>query len=454
MDWQKHLLKMGMIRPVSGGIQVDVMATFSHRNGKRLHRSLCDHNCTAEKGHYTCPAAFKSNQNLDPKSLAPAEKILKGLQVAIPAIKAANVAFLDNAFKHYCKKFKVPEKISTIINTTLRNNPIEINITGGNPEIHPEIIDILASLKQHEDLVINLTTTGRKFMFDNEFSKKIIKYPPDVLAFSIDSFSHAEQVNQLVKKSPKELISIWKSLPKTNGQEQKTIEALYAATILKEVYPPHTGFNLVIHPDNIAYIEDTINVLADNFPGFHIFPYPAQTGYLNKSGIFNDPGRFENLVDRIIDSHVDNSLSITPRLHYWLVLKSIFNVFKGDEAAIANIISGGGLWYCYKNKGSIRYLQIGKGSSASDNFWGGGHLGCYWNSTTVTNDDKQVWDMNLLSVVNYILGGATTLAQFSQTPCLGCGFPRLLFDVVSTEIGLNDILVQDYLRLRKNYVGY
>ena len=281
-----------------------------------------------------------------------------------------------------------------------------------------------------------------------------MKNPPEVLALSADAFSNAEQVSSLAKKSPGELFTIWKGLSKTHGQKQKAVEAIYIANRLKGSPTPHTGFNLVVHPGNIDRIEDIIKALAVNFPGFHIFPYPAQTGYLNAPGTFNDLAILESFVDRMISAHFQNIMPVTPRLQYWLILKSVFNVYKGKPELIVDLIGGRRLWQCYRNPGAMRYLQIGKGFSSTNNIFGGGYLGCYWNMSTITNEEKQVWDMDMPAVVDYVLNGANMLALKSHTPCSGCGFPRLLFDVVNTEIGLNELLIQDYLILRKQYAGY
>ncbi|MFC1826900.1 hypothetical protein ACFLZQ_03095 [Thermodesulfobacteriota bacterium] len=454
MEWHRHLSQLGMIRPVSGGIQVDITAGLIKKNKGMLHGTLCDHNCTSINGHYDCPAAFTLNQGIDAGSLAPADFLLQGIDRAIQAVKIANERFLNEVFGTYCKKFKVPTEVSGILAAAIRNQPIEINITGGNPELHPDIIEILTRLNKRADIVINLTTTGRKFMLDADFRHLVIENPPEVLALSADAFSSAVQVGELANKSPGELLSIWQSIPKTHGQKQKAVEALYIAVRLKNNPTPHTGFNLVVHPGNIKQIEDIITALADNFPGFHIFPYPAQTGYLNTSGTFNDSDVLESFVDRMIAAHFNDILPITPRLQYWLILKAVFRVYNGNVQAIADMIGGRGLWHCYRNSGAIRYLQIGKGASPTNNIIGGGHLGCYWNMATITNEDKQVWDMDVPQIADYIFIGANMLARESQSPCSGCGFPRLLFDVVSTETGLNELLIQDYLILRKQHAGY
>lgn len=46
------------------------------------------------------------------------------------------------------------------------------------------------------------------------------------------------------------------------------------------------------------------------------------------------------------------------------------------------------------------------------------------------------------------------LAEQTDRPCAGCVFPRLGFDMVSLERGMNEKLVPTYLELRKEYVGF
>jgi hypothetical protein len=62
--------------------------------------------------------------------------------------------------------------------------------------------------------------------------------------------------------------------------------------------------------------------------------------------------------------------------------------------------------------------------------------------------------MNADDVAAYMMQGAHSLAARSVNPCPGCAFPRLLFDAISTELGMADELVPPYLALRQHHAGY
>jgi len=454
LEWGKHLADLGMIRQVSCGIQLDINATIGWEGNKKIIGSLCDHNCTTEYGYYNCPAARSVNPGLEVANLAPSEKIIQGLEIAIAGIKAAVAQFLLEGFGPYTKLFKVPEEVAGVFLSLFQEQKLEVNITGGNPEIHPDILDILSWAAQQHDITTNLTTTGRRFVLDAQFSNLFNNAPPGLLAFSADSFDNAEQLRRLASMSQNELFRAWQDLPSNYGQRQKAIEAIYAAKILKGNPNTEIAFNLVVHPGNIDSIEDIIWALSENFPGSHIFPYPAQCGFNSSASVFTDFSGAEKFVDRMISAHFEDYLPITKRLQYWLILKAVLETYRTKKAFALEMFSGRGLWKCYVKPWIIRYIQIGKPCSPGASDIGGGYLGCFWNSCTITNESKQLWDMGPDEIGYFIYQGATLLASQRNTICPGCGFPRLLFDVVSTEMGLNEAIVPEYLNLRKSYAGY
>jgi hypothetical protein len=50
--------------------------------------------------------------------------------------------------------------------------------------------------------------------------------------------------------------------------------------------------------------------------------------------------------------------------------------------------------------------------------------------------------------------GVAKLAAKSNSPCKGCNMPRLMFNIVSTELGMDEQIVTAYLALRNQYFGY
>lgn len=454
LDWDRHLFALGMMRQVSCGIQLDINAAAGYAGNKRIIGSLCDHNCTREYGYYNCPAARSQNPGLKIENLAPGDKLLQGLKVAIAGIKAATEQFLLEGLEPYSQSFKVPADVTDLFAALLKGQKVEVNITGGNPEIHPDIFNIFKWLSDNNGVATNLTTTGRRFVIDSQFSTLLLQNPPDVIAFSADSFDTAEQIATLADMSREELVAAWQAVPANHGQRQKAIEAIYAASVLQNSPVTEIAFNLVVHPGNIDTIEDIIRTLAECFPKSHIFPYPAQAGF-NESGlVFHDSAQVERFVDRMLRAHFEDDLPVTKRLQYWLMLKAVLETYRGQESLSLAMLSGRNLWKCYVSPWTIRYLQVGKPCSSEASVIGGGFLGCFWNSCTIAQENKQVWEMGLAEVVDFIKQGASKLASARSSPCPGCGFPRLMFDVISSEMGLNDALVPCYLELRKHYAGY
>lgn len=455
MNWHDRLIGLGLLRSVSAGVQLDVTAVVRRtRDGNLEHATLCDHNCLAEDGHYSCPAAFSINPGVDIGSLAPAAVLLDGITVAVDAVKKAKRTFLAGPFRQYCIDFKIPDGVASALAESISARPVEVNVTGGNPEVHPELCTILTGLGAREDIVSNLTTTGRRFLTDPDFFEQFMLAPPDSLSLSADDFYSADQVRVLASKSAAELRDIWQGVSPAHGQRQKSVEAIFVAQRMKDADKPHTGFNLVVHPGNIEQAEELITALEDCFPGSHIFPYPVQTGYRAAPGVWGDTVPLEVFVDRMVAAHFDQPLPVTKRLHYWLMLKAVCLVYRGEPKILRDMACGAGFWRCYRQPGTIRYLQIGKGAALASPGYGGGFPGCFWNTGTVSLEKRQIWDMDMPEVAAYLFRGAWTLASGKSKACLGCGFPRLLFDVVSSEMGMNPDLVDTYLQLRRSYAGY
>ena len=453
-NWHKHLESLGMIRPVAGGIQVDINAVISSLNDRPANGSLCDHNCTSEYGHYTCPSALSLNQSTLKKSLAPAENILKGIDVAIQGINILQQQFLNESFDPYCEKFKIPDDIALVFKGIIEASPIEVNLSGGNPEIHPDIIDIIANLNQRNGVVTNLTTTGRRIMRDPVFLDHLLTNPPDIISFSADDFENVAQIKELKNNTPKELYERWKKIPKSCGQRQKAIEAICATSLLIDADKPDISFNLVVHSGNIDYANILITELNNLFPRTHVFPYPSQTAFLYEKGNIHDHLKLEQFIDSMIDAHKEGRLPITRRLHYWLMLKSVCVLYGANSQVVADMIGGHKFWQCYKTSLSNRYIQISNSNTFSSRDIGGGYLGCAWNHETVSCGDVQIWDMNPQDVADHISSGSSLNASLSKKPCTGCAFPRLMFDIVNSELGLDESLIPTYLELRYKYAGY
>jgi hypothetical protein len=83
----------------------------------------------------------------------------------------------------------------------------------------------------------------------------------------------------------------------------------------------------------------------------------------------------------------------------------------------------------------------------------GGHLGCFWNMTTIT-DERQFWTLRPPEIADWILEGRQRAAARAEKPCRGCLFPRMSMDAVSLELGLTPAVLDRYRQVRARYLGY
>ncbi len=459
MGVKEWLHYTGVLSPnnASFGVQFDINAALK-RDGRS--GSLCDHNCTTDNGNYTCPAASTLNPGMIKASMASGESIVSGILRACEGGQLANLRLEESsAFEEYCHRFKIPFPIETLYREFLKTVIGEVNLFGGNPEMHPEIVAIMTALRK-KNLIVNFTTTGRRILKSEDFRKALSENPPNVLALSADDFESPERIAQLCKMSNKELYAAWKSVMSETplwGQRQKAIEAIYAARWASElgVNAPICIFNLVMHQENAAQIKALKKELGTNFPNAKVNVFPAQSYFLHQSTDFTSDqfSDVERAIDRSLAEPFEGKSGYVPRAHYYTVLKAALNTYRDNPLRALNAISGEGIWKCYKTEGAGRYVQVGGGDGEA-NGKVSNHLKCFWNGETITINEKTVTQMSPDQIANYVLGGSTKIASEVQNPCPGCVFPRLMFDVISTELGLADELIPAYLDLRRQYSGF
>ena len=447
---------------VFNGIQIDVVVVKKQTSEGCTESPLCDHNCVKEVdgrptgGKYNCPAAFTLNKGTRPDTLASKEEIIHGIKNVAEGIERSKKYFLGKFFDEYSSEFDLPPHFAEALRTNLGAGGVEINLFGGNPEMHPDIAAIVAELKQL-GYIINLTTTGRRLMHDQKFVEDISANPPHLLALSADEFDSPETIKKYAQMSLEEIKKEWQTVPPFFGQRQKMLEAIYATKLLhgrvKILY------NIAVHPGNIVNIYQLIDALKNNLPGVLINPYPAQSSFLYEPAVFAEEqmSELEKFVQYMIGEQVGQmgqTIKIfVPRLHYWLMLKSIFNTYQ-DKKRMATALSGYGVWQCFRRPGSGRYIQIGLSTLPNDKPTAGGYFGCFWNNQTVTDSSEQVWNMNNEQIDDYLIAGPTKLAARCTRPCPGCIMPRLNFDLLGVEKGMNLELKNNYLKLRKEYIGF
>jgi organic radical activating enzyme len=458
------MLSLGLVFPVFSGIQIDLNAvTRPMPDGTMQSASLCDHNCTEEVGGYTCPAAFTLVRGYKPK-FAPGEELLLRIEMGRNGLMLARNEFLERHFDTYCRAFAIPPDVRAILAESLGSDLCEVNLFGGNPEMHPEVIWLIRELKKR-NFRVNLTTTGRRFLTDEkEFVPGFIANPPHLLALSADDFD-PERLAELFEMPLPQLVQVWKSVDKRHGQEQKFIEGIYAARLVKERgVKTLVLFNMVLHRMNLRHVRRIMDAIGEYLPDSLVNPYPAQDSFEGGNGeLFSaaDLAVLGRAVKFFIAETLKGNRNLTKRIHYWIVMDSVLERFWEYPNLASKLVAGHDIWRCYRNDvvpGAGMYLQIGKGNpsivqiaSREADAGPGGHAGCYWNSQTVTAPRK----VHTAAQVNaHLMGGMQQLAAQSSSPCPGCSMPRLWFNMVTTELGLSPELRRSYLALRRLLVGF
>jgi len=458
-NWSDLLFLTGMLYRAAGGVQPDLNA--AKLRGSPTEASLCDHNCL-DPETYCCPAAITLNKGVMPGSLVPIDLLSDGIMNTVAGIRLANRIFAEQHLQGYTQRFAVPSQVYKILYSHLINGAVEVNLFGGNPEMIKGLASLIDNLKQR-GVIVNLTTTGRRFMRDQKFAESMIGSMPDLIALSVDDVPSLQVLEELCTLPMSALHARWKRIEWSKGQQQKPYEAIYTARWMAENgLSGQVLFNLVIHKQNMDFVLEMAEVLSTHLPQVIINPYPEQNAFMYESEPFDADylARLEQLIERVITLHLEliknptTNFRLAPRLHYWLMLKAACIRWEEQPEKAQKALSGHGLWYCYKKLGAGRYVQFGKsGGDATKFMHPGGHLGCFWNSQTITNNQKQVWAQSPQSISQDILS-MNQRSQQAQSPCWGCGFPRLTFDMISTETGMNPELVETYLALRKAHIGF
>lgn len=462
-ELSRTLEALGFIGTVSGGIQVDINATTKTLpDGTFTDAPLCDHNCRTVTdgrvtGHYDCPAAHSLHPELRTRSLAPMTLIVEGIERSASGARRFNQQFIADGLGEYVENFRIPNTVKPVLERVLSQQRVEVNLFGGNPELHPEITDAIALLKEKQ-FVVNLTTTGGRFMRDPEFLSRILECPPNVVAVSADDFDSPEEIDALAQLPPQEIAKRHQNVHFHFGQRRKALEAAYVAN-LTNLNPsfPRVLFNLVIHVGNIHSIEAIIESLRRNYPKAVVNPYPAQSAFFHGEPTFRPDhlSAMERCVDARISDHLADHKQLVPRLHYWLMLKSVFITYADDPSQISRCLAGYDTWKCYEHVGAGRYLQSGASPAiVTQPRIAGGHLGCYWNTETTTTRDAKTWEIQPDDVSSFLASGMLEIARRSPSPCGGCIMPRLNFDMISTELGMDEALLPAYFKLRRENIGF
>jgi len=454
------LSQLGYVYNVHSGFQFDLNTVLKKTPKHFTEGHWCDHNCIMEYGNYACPAAFSCNRNVEVKTIMSFENIVDSLKNAKSGLQNANKKYLNHHLSSHCKKFNIPKEIEKELQRVLSKGDVELNMFGGNPELHPDFLKIIVAAKNMGWRVCT-TTTGKKFMYDEKFLEQFLKNPPHLLAISADDYENIKELKEILHMDLKTIKNHWQKANPLYGQRKKAYESIYTAKLFQtKTGFPKILFNMVLHPGNLDYMKTMLELFSKTFPDIILNPYPAQSSFSYGADIWQDKhlDKLEKFIDTMIVKQVEEKdiqvKRYQPRMPYWLTLKSIFLTFK-DKKNQKAYLSGKQTWQCYRNSLSGKYLQAScSDKSSTERFKAGGHPGCFWNNKTVTDSKQQLWKMKGNKISNYLLNEKSELAMKAKTTCPGCIMPRLMFDGITVEAGLDSKLQEHYQKLRYKYFKF
>jgi hypothetical protein len=455
---------LGLVAPTFATIQIDLNVV--HANNTGLEVTWCDHNCTVavdgtpSGGSYTCPAAISLNRGARQTTLAPALKLTNGLGATIDGLYEAQRIFLRDDLNAYLTREGIPAQMHEGFRTALSARGVVVNLFGGSPETHPQVIEIIEYLHDR-DAEVHMTTTGRRLLRDVKFRERLLRHPPDVIGLSADDFETIEYLDYLFGLRYEQLSDLWRRVPWQYGQRRKAIEAVQICKLAERVELPPLLFNIVLHPGNVAVAQELHDRLAQYVPDAMLNPYPVQTAFLGQeSELTREHIRaLHAFTDAAIGVHAARATqeatrwNLVPRIGYWILMKALLGEGHADSE-VSSEVGGRDVWRCYGGRGAGRCVQVGiapQGPSRTE--FPGGHLGCFWNTSTIT-DPRQVWDMTAGEVAAWVLEGRQHAASSARSACSGCLFPRMSMDTVSLELGLSRNVRPRYRSVRRQYLGY
>lgn len=453
--------------PISGGIQGSLTVVFNN-DGEEVE--FCTHECNDIKGGYKCPARRSANQNIR-SSFAKPDTIVRWFTNAAAGLRLANKRYVNGGkFEDYCREWNIPTPVQDAFREVLLSELVEANLFGGEPEIHPQCLEICRDLKA-AGLRVNLTTTGRKPLLQSEFRAKLgdPELRPHLLALSTDDVEF-DRLPDVLSQNPAHLAATWKGIDKDHGQGQKFVEAigtfLFAVDSQSTNRPfPPLLFNSVMHDKNLEHFRSMITMLQQKWPQVIINPYPSQGSFSPerpKSPYTADHlALFRELVSYFIEQALNGNRQFTRRLPYWLALLAILNCWHRGEITLelaAAMIYGYGTWHCGRSS-NPGYVQIARGrpfqqlvqfgrqpgpAASLNGRQPGGHLGCFWEYTTVT-ELGQIESAE--QVAEFLLTGRQRmLAEAGDAGCEGCIMPRLE--------SITQVAVESNLEFHRPILGY
>ena len=148
--------------------------------------------------------------------------------------------FYRSSNKFYSDDFLSKREIFALVEKMVENEINKLVLTGGEPTLHPDFIEIskYAMLKIPK---VSVCTNG--VILNSELEDEIIKLNFSTYTVSIDS--HIESVHDKFRGR--------------KGAFKKTINFIKKLNLKNK----NVSIHITIHPDNIDYIEETINFCKD-----------------------------------------------------------------------------------------------------------------------------------------------------------------------------------------------
>jgi MoaA/NifB/PqqE/SkfB family radical SAM enzyme len=184
-------------------------------------------------------------------------------------------------------------KIKKELQLGRRNGAVRAVLSGGEPTLHPRLIDIITTAKRSGYSHIQIITNGRMFAYKNFLTNCLASGLSEV-TFSVHG--HTEKLHDRLTGVP--------------GSYRQTMQALKYALNEKNLI---VSVDIVINGLNVQYVKAIIDHLADigvrEFDLLHVIPFGR--AWENRKTIFYD---IEKALPRLRDAF---QLSLDPDFHVW-----------------------------------------------------------------------------------------------------------------------------------------
>jgi len=168
----------------------------------------------------------------------------------------------------------------TVFKDLVTNNVFYVNISGGEPTVHPDIIEIFDSLKNHQ-LHFILTTNG---LFGSKILSKIVELEDLLIGLKISLDGPDYLSNGYIRRDVKKQINeqeFNRTLKNLRTLKENGIPFTIATCIHKgNINKMHVMMNLVLDLEPVSWYISTISTSGRSFDNLEIF---ASDSELEKS---------------------------------------------------------------------------------------------------------------------------------------------------------------------------